>query len=127
MHSPTAEASAPFDPFASIIATQAAHNPQGEALRVDDRALDWQTLHRHGSQVARALLCSGIAPGDRVAVVGAGPQWVTPCGGCRQKLREFAAPDTPVLIASPQALHGSMTMEELLPRSFGPDNLGAGA
>lgn len=79
---------------------------------------------------AGALSAMVLAGGRRVravAVVGAGAQWVTPCGGCRQKLREFAAPDAAVLIASPDALHATLAFESLLPLSFGPDHLEAQA
>lgn len=58
-----------------------------------------------------------------VAVMGDAAQPVTPCGGCRQKLREFASLDTPVVVAD---LHGErlrMTLGELLPASFGPEHL----
>ena len=48
----------------------------------------------------------------------------SPCGGCRQKLREFAGPDAPVHICGPEGLRRSTTVEELLPLSFGPRNLG---
>jgi cytidine deaminase len=59
-----------------------------------------------------------------VAVVGAGPRLVTPCGGCRQKLREFGNDDVPVLVADPAVLRGRFTLGELLPASFGPEHLG---
>jgi cytidine deaminase len=58
-----------------------------------------------------------------VAVVGAGPRLVTPCGGCRQKLREFGNDDVPVLVADPAVLRGRFTLGELLPASFGPEHL----
>ena len=48
----------------------------------------------------------------------------SPCGGCRQRLREFAAPDTPVHLCGPEGLRRTATLAELLPLSFGPDNLG---
>jgi cytidine deaminase len=47
----------------------------------------------------------------------------TPCGGCRQRIREFAAPDVTVLIADPNGLQASFSFETLLPESFGPENL----
>jgi cytidine deaminase len=70
-----------------------------------------------------AMVLAGSTRAAAVAVVGAGPVWVTPCGGCRQKLREFAAPETPVLVADPDQLHAMLTLAQLLPHSFGPDNL----
>ena len=58
-----------------------------------------------------------------VAVVGVGPGLVTPCGGCRQKLREFGSDDVPVLVGDMTALRGRFTLGELLPASFGPEQL----
>ncbi|WP_088280649.1 cytidine deaminase [Ideonella sp. A 288] len=67
-----------------------------------------------GGRRARALVVVGHASGGA---------WVTPCGGCRQRLREFADPDTPVLIVGAQGLQATLTLDELLPHSFGPDHL----
>ena len=58
-----------------------------------------------------------------IAVAGGGEQLCTPCGGCRQKIREFAAPETPVLVCGPDGLRETFLLGELLPASFGPDNL----
>ncbi len=59
-----------------------------------------------------------------ILVIGGGEGLVTPCGGCRQRIREFAAPTTPVHVAGPEGVRRRFTLEELLPFSFGPDNLG---
>ena len=75
---------------------------------------------------AAALSAMVLAGGRRVTallVAGEGPSWVTPCGGCRQKLREFAAPDTSVLVADGRGVQLWFTLEELLPHSFGPEHL----
>ena len=48
---------------------------------------------------------------------------VTPCGGCRQRLREFAADDLPIWAADGQTVRGRYTLGALLPASFGPDHL----
>jgi cytidine deaminase len=75
---------------------------------------------------AAALSAMVLAGGRRATallVVGEGPSWVTPCGGCRQKLREFGAPDTPVLVADGVGVQLWFTLDELLPHSFGPEHL----
>ena len=59
-----------------------------------------------------------------VVVVGGGEGLCTPCGGCRQRLREFAAMDTPIHVAGPEGVRARFTLAELLPHSFGPENLG---
>jgi cytidine deaminase len=47
----------------------------------------------------------------------------TPCGGCRQKIREFADENCLIHIASENAILKTFTLAELLPYSFGPSNL----
>ncbi len=68
-----------------------------------------------------------VAAGGRrivaVAVCGVADDPVTPCGGCRQKLREFAGDDTPVYITDLRTVRATHTLGELLPNSFGPNHL----
>jgi cytidine deaminase len=70
-----------------------------------------------------AMVLAGGSSVRAVLVMGRGAGLVTPCGGCRQKIREFAAPDTPILIADPHQVRASFTLDQLLPHSFGPDHL----
>jgi cytidine deaminase len=70
-----------------------------------------------------AMVVSGGTQARAVLIVGTGGAWITPCGGCRQKLREFCAPDTPILTANAEAMGPSYTLAQLLPDSFGPDHL----
>jgi cytidine deaminase len=69
-----------------------------------------------GDRRIRQIVVMGGEPGDGTLC--------TPCGGCRQRLREFAGPDTPVHVCGPEGLRRTFTLGELLPHSFGPDNLG---
>ena len=69
-----------------------------------------------------------MAGGTRIlaaAVVGVAAAPVTPCGGCRQRLREFAADDCPIWVADLQLVVARYTLGALLPDSFGPDHLSA--
>lgn len=70
-----------------------------------------------------ALVAAGETRIAEVAVAGPGERLVTPCGGCRQRLREFAADDVAVHICGPEGLRKTVSLGELLPLSFGPDNL----
>ena len=75
---------------------------------------------------AGAMAAMVAAGGKRIAaviIVGEGAQPCTPCGGCRQKLREFASDDTPVVVADLQQVRARFTLGELLPHSFGPEHL----
>lgn len=70
-----------------------------------------------------AMIAAGESRIAAIVVMGEGEHLVTPCGGCRQRIREFAAPETPIHIAGPEGIRKRFTLDELLPFSFGPDNL----
>jgi cytidine deaminase len=56
-----------------------------------------------------------------VAVIAANQIAVTPCGGCRQRLREFGRADTKVHLCGPDGIIRTVTLGDLLPESFGFD------
>ena len=58
-----------------------------------------------------------------LAVAGCGEGLTTPCGACRQRIREFASGTVPVYVCGPEGLRQSFSVAELLPSSFGPANL----
>lgn len=68
-----------------------------------------------------------IAAGERqiaeILVLGDGAALTTPCGACRQRIREFAGPDAKIHVAGPSGLKATFTLGALLPEAFGPDNL----
>ncbi|WP_449254687.1 cytidine deaminase [Bosea sp. (in: a-proteobacteria)] len=70
-----------------------------------------------------AMVAGGAEAIRAILVFGEGAEPVTPCGACRQRIREFAGPETPVAIAGPDGIRARFTLEELLPASFGPANL----
>lgn len=74
-----------------------------------------------------AMVLAGGSQARAVLVVGHGGDgaWITPCGGCRQKLREFGAPDLIIQSANELALGPRHTLSQLLPESFGPGHIKA--
>lgn len=80
-----------------------------------------------GTCAEAGAIAAMVAQGGRriaaILVLGDGEALVTPCGACRQRIREFAVPDTPIHVAGPQGVRKTFTLDELLPASFGPDNL----
>ena len=58
-----------------------------------------------------------------IAVTGYGKMLCTPCGGCRQRIREFSEPNTPIIIVNENGIQKIFTLSDLLPFSFGPENL----
>lgn len=75
---------------------------------------------------ASAISAMVMAGGTRiVAVAVAGPSTLpcAPCGGCRQKIREFSRPDVAVILCADTGILERHTLADLLPHAFGPDNL----
>ena len=70
-----------------------------------------------------ALIMAGGRQILKIAVAGRGEVLCTPCGGCRQKIREFGTAETQILICDESGLRQTFTLDGLLPHSFGPDNL----
>jgi len=71
-----------------------------------------------------AMILAGGRKITEAAVVGAGDALVTPCGGCRQKLREFGAAELAIHVCDETGkVKRSFTLAQLLPSSFGPENL----
>jgi cytidine deaminase len=70
-----------------------------------------------------AMVRGGAQRIREVIVIGRGELLCTPCGGCRQRIREFASPETRIHVCGPEGLRRSFTCDELLPESFGPENL----
>ena len=69
---------------------------------------------------AFAAVLAGASRIEAIAVAcvdapeGCQPEWLMPCGACRQVLAEFAGPETPVVVDRV----GRLTMAELLPMAF---------
>ena len=77
------------------------------------------------SAIAAMIMAGGKAIAE-MAVIGTGDLLCTPCGGCRQKIREFAKGDVKIHMCGEDGkVKQTFTLDELLPASFGPGNLGA--
>ncbi len=70
-----------------------------------------------------AMVMAGETRIVEAAVMGGDEAPCTPCGGCRQKLHEFAGGDLPIHVCGSQGLRRTVTLGELLPLAFGPENL----
>jgi cytidine deaminase len=78
-----------------------------------------------GTCAEAGAIAAMVAAGDRriarILVVADAPAPVPPCGGCRQKIAEFAAPDTPVTMCTTAGQSSTVTLADLLPGAFGPE------
>lgn len=80
-----------------------------------------------GTCAEAGAIAAMVAGGDttiaEVFVIADCPSPVPPCGGCRQKLAEFAAPDVRITMATTDGDTLTMTMADLLPGAFTPTHM----
>lgn len=108
-------------------------HPVGAALEAPDGRLffgcnveiaNYKGLCAEASAIA-AMVSAGQQSIRQLYVIGPGEHLCTPCGDCRQRIREFASPETRIHVLDGEGeTLKSYGMEELLPDSFGPENLG---
>ena len=70
-----------------------------------------------------AMIVSNGTKIKAIAITGYGDLLCTPCGGCRQRIREFASLEIPIIVGNEKKIKRIFTLGELLPSSFGPENL----
>jgi len=104
-----------------------SHFPVGAALRAPDGSIhvgsNVENASYPQSQCAEtsaigALVAAGHTKISEVAVVAALMDYCPPCGGCRQRLAEFADADTPVHLGRAGEGRRTTTVGELLPLAF---------
>lgn len=113
-----------------------SHFRVGAALRTSSGAVYTgcnveNVAYPEGTCAEAGAIAAMVAGGDltitEVVVVGDAEDPTPPCGGCRQKLREFAAPDVPVtMVTADGGKSLTMTVAELLPGAFSNDHLAKG-
>ncbi|MCM2973400.1 cytidine deaminase [Larsenimonas suaedae] len=85
---------------------------------------NYKGLCAEASAIASMVSQTGSTTLARVVVMGPGEALCTPCGDCRQRIREFATVDTEIVVVSGEGeVLKRYSMEALLPDSFGPENL----
>lgn len=108
----------------------------GAAIRAEDGSVHVGANVENGSfpegwcaetsAIAHMVAAAPPGPGRRIAAVAVVADRIegrltTPCGGCRQRLSEFASADTPVHVSDPGGETRTFTMRELLPAAFALD------
>ena len=80
-----------------------------------------------GTCAEAGAIAAMVAAGEReiaeAAVIADSPDPVPPCGGCRQKLAEFARTDVPVTLATTAGAALHTTVGDLLPGAFGKGHM----
>ncbi len=70
-----------------------------------------------------AMVTAGYTQIQQICIVSYSGKNVPPCGGCRQKINEFATPETPIFVCAPEGLLQKFLLKDLLPYSFDRQHL----
>lgn len=80
-----------------------------------------------GNCAESSAIASMVLAGEKnikmIYVMSQNDQGGCPCGGCRQRIREFSDIDTQVILCSPSGVQQRLLLADLLPNSFGPEHL----
>lgn len=112
---------APYSKFQVGAAIRASNGKIYIGCNVENAAYP-QGLCAEAGAIA-AMVSDGETKIREICIVGDSNEPVTPCGGCRQKIREFTGKETKILIADLTGIKHSFNLADLLPYSFGPGNL----
>jgi homotetrameric cytidine deaminase len=115
-----ARAYVPYSSFAVGAALRAETGAVFAAANVENAAYP-QGQCAEASAIG-VLVAAGATAIREVAVMADAPL-VTPCGGCRQRLAEFARADVPVHLCGPEGVRRTVTLGELLPLAFSSEEL----
>jgi cytidine deaminase len=116
-----ANAYAPYSRFKVGAALRTQSGAVYSGCNVENAAYPQGTCAEAGAIAAMAL--AGERRIAEILVIGDGEALCTPCGGCRQRIREFADPSTAIHVAGPEGVRRTFTLADLLPESFGPGHL----
>ena len=80
-----------------------------------------------GNCAEASAIASMVIGGDKkiktIYVMTKNDEGGIPCGGCRQRIREFSDTNTQIIMCSPDGVQQRINLSELLPNSFGPEHL----
>jgi len=114
-------AHAPYSNFKVGAAIRTASGAVYSGCNVENVAYPEGTCAEAGA--IAAMCAAGEYVIAEVAVIADSPEPVPPCGGCRQKLAEFASGDVKVTMATLGRARRTATVGELLPGAFGAAHL----
>lgn len=112
-------AHAPYSKFKVGAAVRAASGAVYVGCNVENVAYPEGTCAEAGA--IAAMIAGGDTAISAVTVIADSPTPVSPCGGCRQKIAEFAGGDVPVTLATTDGGLLETTVAKLLPGSFDAD------
>jgi cytidine deaminase len=114
-------AHAPYSNFKVGAAIRSASGQVYVGCNVENVAYPEGTCAEAGA--IAAMVAAGETELAEVYVIADSPSPVPPCGGCRQKLREFGGNDVPVTLATVDGAEQATSIGALLPGAFDAEHM----
>lgn len=114
-------AHAPYSSFKVGAALRATDGSLHVGCNVENVAYPEGTCAEAGA--IAAMVAAGATAIAELAVIADSPTPVSPCGGCRQKIAEFAGPEVSVTLATLSGTTRTVTVRDLLPYAFDTDQM----
>ncbi len=111
---------APYSNFQVGVALRASSGRIYSGANAENAAYPIGTCAEAGA--IAAMVTAGERRIEECVIVAAGDRLCTPCGGCRQRLAEFAAPSLPIHLCDPAEHRETTTLGALFPHAFDLEN-----
>ncbi|NSX54286.1 cytidine deaminase [Parasulfitobacter algicola] len=115
------KAYAPYSNFKVGAAVKGASGTVYAGCNVENVAYPEGTCAEAGA--IATMVAAGETKLTEALIIADSPLPISPCGGCRQKLAEFGAPDTQITMMTIAGKSQIMTLAELLPGAFSTDHM----
>ncbi|MDF0602841.1 cytidine deaminase [Psychromarinibacter sp. C21-152] len=112
---------APYSAFRVGAAVRAGSGAVFTGVNVENAAYPEGTCAEAGA--IAAMVAAGETAIAEVAVIADCPDPVAPCGGCRQKIAEFAGPDVVVTMGTVAGARAQLTVRDMLPGAFAKSSM----
>ncbi len=109
---------APYSGFRVGAAVRSASGTIYVGTNVENAAYPVGTCAEAGA--IAAMVVAGETHIVEILVIGEGEALVTPCGACRQRIRELARGTAAIHVAGPSGVRATFSLDSLLPEAFGP-------
>jgi cytidine deaminase len=113
-----------YAPYSHFFVASAVRAPNGDIFagcNVENASYPIGTCAEAGA--ISQLIAAGHKSITEILILVRDEKICPPCGGCRQRLIEFAADDLPIHLCTVSGLHEYYTLKDIMPMAFRPDNL----
>lgn len=107
---------APYSKFCVGAAVLSSNNRFYSGCNVENISYPVGTCAEAGA--IAAMICGGDSEISEILIYADSKELITPCGACRQRIKEFASPECQIHLANTAGIKKTFTLNDLLPHSF---------